>query len=231
MDLHSGTYCAYIRTATTAPHFIPAPYPLPPHQLTPAYQLLAVSLLTIAIFLATTILHFFGTSPLQTPLTNTLLNAALLLLWAVSFALLSWWSAGTLRHVCTRANWDDDTGISICRTYKALFSFALLGLVATGAALFLDIKAQRGATSRGKFTRVGVGLDEMDKGRVGGHGESMEDGGSAGESNPNPVARRKGAQRGGEGYGVPEEQFAYQEEMAYHGAGGQVGRRSVEERI
>lgn len=191
--------------------------------------LLAASLLTIVAFIVTLVLRLTaGISPVQTPFANLCLDAVLLLLWAVSFALLSWWSSGTLRHFCNRANWEDNTGVSICRTYKALFSFALLGLVATLAVLVLDVRAQKSAASRGKFTRVAMGLDEMDKGGVGPAEHSVE----GPESNPNPVAaRRAGGQRGGEGYALPEEQFAYQEDMAYHGAGGQVGRRSVEERI
>ncbi|KAF2679724.1 hypothetical protein K458DRAFT_374533 [Lentithecium fluviatile CBS 122367] len=184
--------------------------------------LLSVSLLTIVSLTATILLHlFYGLNPLL----NTCLNAALLLLWAVSFSLLSWWSSGTLRHFCTRANWDDDTGVSICRTYKALFSFSLIGLVATLVALVLDVHVQRGVTRRGKFAKVGMGLGEVDKGGV--RGVDVEEH----ETNPNPSALMGARKRGGEGYAVPEEQFAYEEDLGYHGAAGQIGRRSVEERI
>lgn len=51
------------------------------------------------------------------------------------------------------------------------------------------------------------------------------------EANPNPTARNQHRQRGGDGYALPEEQFAYEEDTTYHGAGGQVGRRSTEDRL
>jgi hypothetical protein len=166
-------------------------------------QLLSVSLLTLVALSTTIVLHVFhGLNPML----NTCLNAALALLWTVSFALLSWWSSGTLRHLCTRADWDDDTGMSICRTYKALFSFALIGLVATLVALVLDVHVQRTATRRGKFARVG--LEDMGK-RVDGL-----------DANPNPQASLGHGKRAGEGYALPEEQFRYQDDMAYSGAGG-----------
>ena len=62
------------------------------------------------------------------PRLNVCLNGCLLVLWSVSFALLSWWSSGTLSHVCNKSNWEDETGIMVCRIYKALFAFTLLGL-------------------------------------------------------------------------------------------------------
>ena len=94
-------------------------------------------------------------------------------------------------------------------------------------ALILDVHVQRDATSRGKFAKVGMGLGDMGKGgsEVGPRG--LEEGH---EANPNVVARGV-ARRGGDGYALPAEQFVYEEDVTYHGAGGQVGRRSVEERI
>ncbi|KAF2242212.1 hypothetical protein BU26DRAFT_524402 [Trematosphaeria pertusa] len=195
----------------------------PPTKTSP--QLLTVSLLTLLALSTTIVLHcFYGLNPLL----NTLLNAALLTLWAVSFALLSWWSSGTLAHVCNRANWDSDIGISICRIYKALFSFSLFGLVATLLALVLDVHVQRGANRRGRFAKLQL-LDnkrEFDGGIDGAELVMTER-----EANPNPMARGARARRGGEGYALPEEQFAYDEDTGYHGAGGQVGRRSLGERF
>jgi len=153
---------------------------------------------------------------------NTLLNSLLALLWAVSFSLLSWWSSGTLSHVCSRDNWDSEVGVSVCRLYKALFSFSLLGLVSTLVALILDVHVQRQATARGRFQQIGlVSAGDGKGGRVDGDRH---------EANPNPSAARQ--KRGaGEGYVLPEEQFAYGDDTTYQGAAGQVGRRSVEGRI
>lgn len=161
---------------------------------------------------------FYGLNPLL----NVVLNSVLLVLWSLAFALLSGWSSGTLAHVCNRANWTDATGVAICRTYKALFSFSLFGVVSTLVALILDVHVQRGATKRGKFAK----LQLVDNEKEFDASEAVE----GEERNPNPTARGK-VQRGGEGYAVPEEQFAYDDDTTYHGAGGQVGRRSVEERI
>lgn len=187
-------------------------------------QLLAVSLLTILFLSATIVLHcFYGLNPLL----NTILNSLLLTLWTVSFGLLSWWSSSTLSHVCNRANWDDETGIMVCRVYKALFSFSLFGVVATLFAFILDIHTQRGATRRGRFTQ----LQTLDNKRAFDAPEGVMALDESDEANPNPHARGE-RQRGGEGYAVPEEQFVYDEhDTTYHGAGGQMGRRSLEERI
>ncbi|RMZ68394.1 marvel domain-containing 2 [Pyrenophora seminiperda CCB06] len=180
--------------------------------------LMTVSILTMLSLLATILLHcYHGLNPLL----NVLLNAALALLWSLAFSLLTWWAGGTLAHVCDTRNWESEMGVGVCRMYKALFSFALLGLVATLAALALDVRVMRGARERGVFQPVDSSRGGMEKGGGGGEGER--------ELDLNPMVARTGLQ-GGEGYAVPEEQFGY-DDLAYHGAGGQVGRRSMENRI
>jgi hypothetical protein len=179
-------------------------------------QLLATALLTVVSLTCTIVLHiFYGLNSVL----NTILNSILALLWAVSFALLSWWSSGTLSHVCNQDNWDNDMGIAVCRMYKALFSFGLLGLVATMVALGLDVHVQRQAGVRGRFQAIGM---------VRGHnGKSVRT--DEHERNPDSSATRsQGNSRGG--YALPEEQFVYGDNTGYHGAGGQVGRKSLEER-
>ncbi|KAH7397300.1 hypothetical protein BKA66DRAFT_238779 [Pyrenochaeta sp. MPI-SDFR-AT-0127] len=164
--------------------------------------LFAVSLLTILALTTTIVLHcFYGLNPVL----NTALNSSLALLWSVGFSLLSWWSS------------------AVCRLYKTLFSFALLGLVSTLLALLLDVRVQRSATKRGRFQQLQM---------LGGVDGKTDEDVHAHEANPNPAARKKHGQqkRGGEGYALPEEQFAYDGDTAYHGAAGQVGRRSLEER-
>ncbi|KAF1993428.1 hypothetical protein P154DRAFT_549564 [Amniculicola lignicola CBS 123094] len=183
--------------------------------------LLSVSLLTLLTLTLTIILHLlFGLNPIL----NLSLNAVLATLWTLSFTLLSWWSSGTLSHVCNRQNWDTPTGISICRIYKALFSFALFGTVSTIAALVLDVYVWRSVGRRGVFSSL-----KMGDGKVlgGGAGAGIHMGG---EANPNPVAGRaqKSRPRGGDGYAVPEEQFVYDEgdeaDIGYHGAANEPGR-------
>ena len=175
---------------------------------------MSVSLFTLAALTCTIFLHIrHGLSASL----NLTLNAVLALLWAVSFALLAWWCSGTLAHVCDAQNWESEAGISVCRMYKALFSFALLGFVATALALGLDIRVMRSARKRGVFQQ----LDVLDGGNGKRDGEVGEE-----DVNPNPVAARAQRARGGDGYALPEEQFEYND-IGYQGAAGQVGRSRI----
>jgi len=36
--------------------------------------------------------------------------------------------SGTLANVCDVAHWHEETGIMVCRIYKTLFTFTLVGL-------------------------------------------------------------------------------------------------------
>jgi hypothetical protein len=89
------------------------------------WTLLAASLVTIFSLLATTITYaFFGLSPVW----NLCANGLLFALWTPAFAFLWFWTKKTLSHVCSQTTWEDETGIMVCRLYKALFAFAMLGV-------------------------------------------------------------------------------------------------------
>jgi hypothetical protein len=104
--------------------------------------------------------------------------------------------------VCSAETWDSETGVAVCRLYKALFSFSLVGFVATVGALGLDVRVRRKEGGRGRWEAIGMERKREEE-----------------ERERNPAARRE---RGGAGYEVPEEQF--EEETGYHGAGGHAGR-------
>lgn len=88
-------------------------------------QLLTVSFLTVFFLSTTIVLHCCcGLNPRL----NLFLNSGLLAIWTVGFALLTWWSSSTLGHVCNKVNWHNSDGIMVCRIYKALFAFSMLGL-------------------------------------------------------------------------------------------------------
>jgi hypothetical protein len=89
------------------------------------WTLLAAAVFT-KIALAGTLLIYllFGLSPFV----NLCLNGLLLALWASGFAFLWYWTRKTLSDVCSAKTWGDDTGVMVCRMYKALFAFAALGL-------------------------------------------------------------------------------------------------------
>ncbi|KAH7556671.1 hypothetical protein BM1_06105 [Bipolaris maydis] len=180
--------------------------------------LMTVSVLTIVALASTIVLHLYhGLNPGL----NITVNSSLGLLWIVSFGLLTKWTSGTVAGVCDTSHWDSDTGVSICRQYKALFSFALLGLLATLLALAVDVKVLKGARTRGAFQPVNG---------VAGEGKGAPENPQDPEANPNPIAARTRQVRGGEGYALPEEQFEY-DDLEYHGAAGEIRRRSLEHRI
>ena len=84
-----------------------------------------MSLLTVACLIVTILLHCFtGLSPHF----NISLNSVLALIWAMGFGMLSYYMWGTLTHYCDTSNWHDGTGVMVCRIYKAVFTFSLLGL-------------------------------------------------------------------------------------------------------
>jgi hypothetical protein len=197
------------------------------HQLTNTIytQLMTVSLLTILALTTTIVLHcFYGLNPML----NTLLNSGLALLWSVAFSLLTWWSSSTLAHVCSVDNWDSDMGLHVCRLYKALFSFSLLGLIATLFALVLDVHVQRQASARGRFVQLGVLNGDGKNASIGNHTD-VDNGHEGSEANLYMAAgTNKKQSRAADGYALPGEQYG--DDTTYHGAAGQVGRRSMEER-
>lgn len=103
------------------------------------------------------------------PRLNLAINGFLTILWALSWSLLTWFMSGTLANVCDTEHWHEDIGIMVCRIYKALFAFTLIGLyvplvrlislgiltsnrsVSTLAALCLDIYVRRQQTRRGIY--------------------------------------------------------------------------------
>lgn len=83
------------------------------------------SLFSVAALAVTIVLHCcVGLKPDF----NIAVNGFLALIWAVSWALLTWWMSPTLTHYCDVEHWQEDAGIMVCRIYKALFAFAFLGL-------------------------------------------------------------------------------------------------------
>ncbi|KAF2713737.1 hypothetical protein K504DRAFT_370493, partial [Pleomassaria siparia CBS 279.74] len=185
-----------------------------------------LSLLTLLALTATLLLHLIFSLNLILIL-NTCTNAVLTLIWTLSFALLTWWSSGTLGNVCNRLNWETGTGIMVCRIYKALFSFTLLGWLSTALAMGLDVRTYKIENKRGMFEPLEQNQSKraFDVSEPGWKGEIHE-------MNPIPTRREMhGVKRIREGYAVPDEQFAYGDDTIYHGAGGHMERRSVEGRL
>ena len=93
--------------------------------LTSEIQLTAASLASVAALTVTIFLHCLtGLNPKL----NLLVNSFLAILWSLSWALLTWYMSGTLANKCDVGHWNEDVGIMVCRIYKALFTFTLVGL-------------------------------------------------------------------------------------------------------
>lgn len=83
-----------------------------------------------------------------------LINVPLLILWLVGLGLLAWNLIGTLAHTCDIANWGNETGVMICRTYKALFSFAVISAVLAVASVILDFRARKEQVRQGAYDQM-----------------------------------------------------------------------------
>lgn len=117
----------------------------------PNKQVLAASLLSLISLFLTSILYscFF-----LSPLFSLILNVTITLLWLVGYILLTWNMYGALGHSCSRANWASDDGMMICRTYKALYSFALFSILSQIALVVLDIRSRRAQTKLGSYGKM-----------------------------------------------------------------------------
>ncbi|KAJ5959492.1 uncharacterized protein N7479_006642 [Penicillium vulpinum] len=88
-------------------------------------------------------------------------NILLTILWALSLGLLTWSLASTITTSCIADYWGNSTGIAVCRSYKALFTFNITGLVSYIAAVWLDVVVRRRQTRLGVYDPMGShpGLD------------------------------------------------------------------------
>jgi hypothetical protein len=96
------------------------------------------------------------------PLFMLTVNISVAIIWTVGLALLTWNMYGTLGHSCSRSNWASDDGMMVCRTYKALYSFALFGWLAQVALIVLDIRSRRAQTALGRYNKMMLANDARD---------------------------------------------------------------------
>ncbi|KAG9646245.1 hypothetical protein KCU98_g10295, partial [Aureobasidium melanogenum] len=189
--------------------------------------LMSVSWITIAILAVTIALHLrVGLNPRL----NLILNSTIFVIWTIGFGMLSWWMWGTLTHYCDVSHWNDGTGIMVCKIYKALFSFALLGLISTLMAVALDIHISRMNTLRGQHFRLNLFGDRKTSEvpmngpytDVNSQSNSQDNLTHSNESLPHVATGdafevpNTGSQKTRAGYTIPESQFDY--ETGYHGA-------------
>ncbi|CEO60692.1 hypothetical protein PMG11_05278 [Penicillium brasilianum] len=143
------------------------------------------------------------------------LNIPLLFLWLLSLALLAYSMSGTILTKCTTTYWATSTALSVCRSYKALFTFTVVGTAAYIAAIWLDVVVRRRQTRLGAYGPMGssaaVGEDPWDVKLAERRDSSAEGLGGRYDSVPQPAEGRKGAARVrfGQGYQHPAEQTGY----------------------
>jgi hypothetical protein len=112
--------------------------------------------------------------------------------------------SGTILTKCTTTYWATSTALSVCRSYKALFAFTVVGTAAYIAAIWLDVVVRRRQTRLGAYgpmsSSAAVGEDPWDVKLA-----------ERRDSNAEGVVGRKGAARVrfGQGYQHPAEQTGY----------------------
>lgn len=82
-----------------------------------------------------------------------------------------------LDHSCTKKIWITDMGVMVCRQYKAMYSFIVVGTVSIAAQTLLDVSVIREMTKRGSYREM------KDKDQVQPNGVHKNSGGLAGRRN------------------------------------------------
>ena len=136
----------------------------------------------------------------------------------VSLALLTWNLSWTLGHRCGPINWHNKAGIMVCRLYKALAAFAVVGAATTLGALGLDLTVQRKGKARGVYNQMGGDvktpvINVREVGSDGFEGRSLRNFGEGHERRSHEGAQVYKVQRPIEarqfGYEAPTEQTSY----------------------
>ncbi|CAK3984418.1 hypothetical protein BAUCODRAFT_63557 [Lecanosticta acicola] len=186
--------------------------------------LTAASLFSIAALASTILLHCcMGLHPRV----NAAVNISLGILWTLSWSVLTWYTSGTLANRCDLDHWDEELGITVCRTYKALFTFTLLGMVSTIAALALDIHVSRHDSRHGIYRLHDLDRKRPEEATRGafpeqsrGYGDGPRESEAWEAPRPWTGPYRESADRNvqARGYAVPDDQFGH--DAGYHGSGG-----------
>jgi hypothetical protein len=93
------------------------------------------------------------------PLLNMIVNIPILLLWTVGFGLIIWNMFGALGNSCDA--WGNDDGKKVCHTYKALFSFVVIGWLCQVALIVLDVRARRNQSILGRYNKMNESQQDL----------------------------------------------------------------------
>ncbi|KAF2429294.1 hypothetical protein EJ08DRAFT_698434 [Tothia fuscella] len=161
------------------------------------------SLFTIIALCVTIVMHCcIGLNPRL----NLTINSTLWAVWAAAFGMLWWWASKTIFNKCDVEHWSGETGIMVCRIYKTLFAFGMLGFASTTLALALDLYVFKKATRLGKYNA----MQDLDNKRT---TAAFHDGDS--QENLAGLNAQENRRPGQAGYALPEEQF--DDDTSYRG--------------
>jgi len=121
--------------------------------MAPAYGTVLVIIITYAFYFWVFL----------SPIWNMILNVPIIIFWIAGMALFTYDMYGALGHACSTSSWANNDGVTVCNTYKALYSFLIIGLLCHLASLVVDIRARRAQTALGKYTNMaGTSDDKLD---------------------------------------------------------------------
>lgn len=118
------------------------------------------SLVSILTATFTTSTHIFRT---MTPRTSLIINGVTFILWIIGLSIITAKIGSmVLGHTCAMPMWATSMGVMVCRIYKALYSFIVVGTAASGASVILDISVSNEVCRRGMYREM------KDEGKTGG---------------------------------------------------------------
>jgi hypothetical protein len=172
------------------------------HLLTRVLQIMLSCLPTLLNFVFTYSLYCCGR---LSPTLSLVFNFILFGLWTASLCLLASNMQGTLTTTCDIDHWGNDTGVMVCRDYKALFAFLVIAFISHLFAVVLDIIAWRNRQNLGDYDAMHGGDIKLHQ-----RGDSMFS--APGNSNePRPDAYNAfGTERPGElrAFGVAQPSYS-----------------------
>ncbi|KAK2761760.1 hypothetical protein FQN54_001588 [Arachnomyces sp. PD_36] len=115
------------------------------------WAFLVLTTASILTLLNLTVTAVFDCCFRLSPLVSLVNNSILLVLWIASISLLSVSMKGTLYHSCSVENWGNDTGMMVCRIYKALFTFTVTGFVSQVLSVGLDFFTRKAKNRRAAY--------------------------------------------------------------------------------
>jgi hypothetical protein len=146
---------------------------------------------------------------------------------------MSWSMAGSITTSCTTTTWGNAAGITVCRSYKAVFTFTVTGLASSIAAVWLDVIVRRRQSRFGNYGAMGSqpGMDDSGAFDVKMDDRHSESTPALNDFHDMPPAVPGSYEQGPPGYGRDEYAHAGQSHGYYDGAPGMNHRGAPGDRF